>query len=181
MSTVDISDFEKKIKALETLYRRFPTQIAAIAVKFSKDRFVEQAWFDTHKEAWKPRRQRRKGGKKRSQTLLVDTGRLKKSIRKISANVNTIIIGTDVPYAELHNYGGTVKKTVTVKQHIRKEHIRQNKRSRKKVLIKEHAVHSHTRNMNLNIPQRQFLGNSNELTNQLMKYITEQIENAIKQ
>ena len=65
------------------------------------------------------------------------SGRLKKSIRRIRVTQNSVTIGTDVPYAQIHNEGGTIKKTVSVKSHRRK--------------------------MNTTIPQRQFIGESAQL------------------
>ena len=117
MSKADITDWTRKMKALKSAYLKLPDEIAAVAVNFSKERFRDQSWLDHTKERWKPRKQRRKGSPKRSQTLLVDTGRLKRSIRKISANTNRVVIGTDVPYASIHNYGGTITGTFTVRTH----------------------------------------------------------------
>ncbi|MDR1543715.1 MAG: hypothetical protein LBS50_04760 [Prevotellaceae bacterium] len=88
MSRVNISDFTRRIDALNRSYGALPDEIAALAVKFSKERFVEQAWLDNTKENWASRSRNRRsihGNRTRNQTLLVQTGRLKRSIRKISA------------------------------------------------------------------------------------------------
>ncbi|MDR2806246.1 MAG: phage virion morphogenesis protein [Dysgonamonadaceae bacterium] len=180
MTRINISNFTRKLEALRKTYKNLPTEIAAIAVNFSKDRFVEQAWEDETKEPWKPRKRPRRGktGKiTKNQTLLVKTGRLKRSIRKISATENKIIIGTDVAYAQIHNEGGTITGTASVKAHQVKEHARNRKGRKEKV--KAHTVKAHTKKMNTRIPQRQFMGNSKALQNKIISHITAQFERAL--
>lgn len=178
MAKVDTSDFFRKVDAVIAAHRKLPNEVAAIAVNFSKERFREQAWLDKTKEPWKPRKQRRRGGQKKSQTLLVNKGRLKRSIRKISANENTIIIGTDVPYARIHNEGGTIKETVTVKAHGRKQYTR--RRKGRKEVVRAHNVGTHTRRMNTNIPARPFLGKSYVLERRIYYHITAQFMRALR-
>lgn len=185
---VDLSDFIKKLESLEKVYVRLPPQIAAVAVNFSKERFREQSWWDTSKKAWTPRKNRRPGGKKRSQTLLVDSGRLMRSIRKISADRQRIIIGTDVPYAEIHNAGGAIKGTVAVKPYTRKAHSRKkHTRTIRGVTqnVKAHSVESytvgaHTRKVNITIPARPFLGESAELERRIVKLMESAFTEALK-
>lgn len=162
--------FVKKLDAISDAYKTLPNEIAAIAVNFSKERFRSQDWYDTSRKKWKARSRNRAGSKNRSQTLLVDTGRLKRSIRKLSANMNTVIIGTDVPYAQIHNDGGKIDKTVTVKSHSRRRRKRGG----------SSTVKSHSRKMNLNIPQRQFIGESNRLEMELFLHIEAKLETALK-
>lgn len=175
----NISDFARRLEAVRAAYRKLPTEIAAIAVRFSKERFVKQAWTDQNKEPWEPRKRKRgKGRSRRSQTLLVDTGRLKRSVRKIRADENAVVIGTDVPYAQIHNEGGKIKKTVGVKTHTVKEHFRRQRG--KKVRVKSHNVNAHQRKMNTTIPRRQFIGNSRVLTKRITSLITSRIIQALR-
>ncbi len=164
------TDFVKKLDALSSAYKTLPNDIAAIAVNFSKDRFRSQDWYDNARSKWKARKRNRKGSKKRSQTLLVDSGRLKRSIRKISADMNRVVIGTDVPYAQIHNDGGKLQQSVTVKTHTRKRRKRGG----------SSTVNSHTRKMNTTIPQRQFIGESNRLETELFLHIESKMEQALK-
>lgn len=185
----DISEWTRKMQALKATYSKLPDEIAAVAVNFSKERFRDQAWLDSTKERWKSRKKPRKGGQKRSQTLLVDTGRLKKSIRKISANQNQIVIGTDVPYASIHNYGGTISGTFKVRSHTVKAHRRRaHTRSRagrteriKSQTIKTHTVAAHMRKVNTRIPQRQFLGDSYTLRRRIYLLTAARFSRALKQ
>ena len=103
MNKPDISEWTRAMMALKDTYKKLPPEIAALAVNFTKERFRSSNWLDEAPEKWKPRKKNRRGTPKRSQTLLVDTGRLKRSIRKIEANTSRIVIGTDVPYASIHN------------------------------------------------------------------------------
>jgi phage gpG-like protein len=176
MARVNMTGFIRKLEALNDAYKKLPAEIAAIAVNFSKDRFREQAWLDETKENWKPRKRPRKG--RGSQTLLVKTGRLKRSVRKISATEDRIIIGTDVPYAQIHNEGGTVTATVNVKAHTVNEHTR--KRKGRNERLKSHSVKAHQRKMNTKIPQRQVIGNSKTLQDKIISHITARFERALR-
>lgn len=141
-----------------------PTRLATLAVAFSKERFVQQNWIDSSVEAWRPRSRKRRGGKRRqSGAVLVDSGRLKRSIRAISVSKNKIVIGTDVPYAQAHNDG--VNTMVTVKSHSRK-------RNGKTCQVREYS-------RRMSMPQRRFLGDSQELSARLEKLIISEIINAI--
>lgn len=166
-----LAEMARKFDAISKAYNRLPAEVSTIAVRFSKNRFVEQSWYDEHRERWKPLKRRRPGTG--SQTILVKTGRLKRSIRKIYADNKRVIIGTDVPYAPIHNDGGTINKLVTVKAHTRK-----NSRTRKGRPVVN--VKTHRRKMNTTIPKRQFLGNSERLNRELFLHIETQLENALK-
>lgn len=185
---VNISEFTRRLDSVLETYRRLPLEIATIAVNFSKERFRDQAWLDETKRKWKPRKTQRGRTGRRSQTLLVDTGRLKKSIRKIKATTEQVIIGTDVPYAEIHNEGGEIKKTVNVKSHEIKSHKRKaytrNRNGRveriKAQTIKSYTVKAHIRKMNLKIPSRRFIGNSYTLARRIELHVTARFVRALK-
>lgn len=147
-------------KALDSL----PKRISVLAVNFSKERFVKQNWIDSSTHDWKPRSRARRGGKRRQKgAILVDSGRLKRSIRKVSVSKDRVIIGTDVPYAQVHNDG--FQGTVSVKPHRRK-------RDGKKIYVRAHS-------RRMSMPQRRFLGDSQELSARLEKLIISEIINAI--
>lgn len=182
-----LQEFFRKMDAVAAAYDKLPNELAAIAVKFSKDRFRAQAWLDRTEQKWKPLARRRRG-KKRSQTVLVITGRLKRSIRKVRADSHLIIIGTDAPQAQILNDGGTIKKTVSVKQHTvhsykRKAHKRTIKgrtRRIKSTIIKTHSVAAHQRMMNVTIPARPFIGPSHTLESQLLNHAKDRFDEALK-
>ena len=178
-----------------------PQQIGTLAVNFSKQRFVEQNWHDTTPEPWTPRRHLRRGGKRRQNgAILVDSGRLKRSIRIVAVTPTSVTIGTDVPYAQIHNDGfeGEVnvkahpyhvkERTEKVKRHKRDQKIKYKDGTEKvkKVTVKAHKRHvkAHTRNIkahtrNMKMPRRRFLGSSAELEKQIMELIMSEINAAI--
>lgn len=183
-----MNEFVRMVDNLIKARKALPNEVAVLAVKFSKDRFRDQAWYDSNKEAWKARKQRRQGGKRKSQTLLVNTGRLKRSIRKIKADQNEVKIGTDVPYAEIHNNGGKITANANVKSYTKKAHSRKaHSRSRKGNVeavpaqnVSSHRVKAHRRKMNTTIPQRQFIGNSTKLARDVEKLIVDRFEKAMR-
>ena len=89
----------KLINALKDL----PAVIANEAVNFSLDNFKQQAFTGAPIQKWPARRSLGKRAKGRS--LLVQSGRLRRSIHPIKIESSKVVIGTDVPYAALHNYG----------------------------------------------------------------------------
>lgn len=185
---VDISEFARRLDAVLAAYKKLPAEIATVAVNFSKDRFRDQAWLDRTKEKWKALKNPRNRKGRRSQTILVDTGRLKRSIRKIKVTQNQIIIGSSEPYASIHNDGGEIKKTVQVKSHQVNSHRRRSyTRTRagrtetiKAQTVKAFRVKSHARKMNTKIPARRFMGNSDRLNRRIVTLVTVRFKNALK-
>ena len=183
-----LRDLMRRMDAVAKTWDRMPNEIAAIAVKFTKERFRDQAWLDTTRQSWKPR-SRDRAGKKRSQTLLVDKGRLKRSIRKIYASQTRVIIGTDVPYAQIHNEGfkGAVRQHV--KSHTRAltkfgvTSRRQLKRSTRiefgRVRRGETTVRAYDRTIQQNIPARPFIGQSEALERQLLNHVKTSFDEAL--
>lgn len=172
-----MKEFDTLIARIIKTQQALPSQIAVIAVNFSKERFRQQNWLDEAPEPWKPRKRRREGGEKRSQSLLVDTGKLKRSIRKIKATPDLVVVGTDVPYAKIHNDGGKIEQTVQVKKHQRRTH--QRTRDGRKEIVNEQTVKTHSRKMNTTIPARRFLGDSDALMKDIEKHVVSAFEKAI--
>jgi len=157
-------DYITKINRLQKLYVKFPELAGIEAVNFSKERFRQKNWLDRTREKWKPRKRKAPG------SLMVGkgSGRLKKSIRKVRQTRNSVTIGTDVPYARIHNEGGDITKTVSVRSHTRKRKGRSTK------------VKSHARKMNTSIPKRQFVGESAILLRRIERLLQREITNILK-
>lgn len=103
---------------------------------------------------------------KRSGSLLVQSGALLNSIRPVLVSPERIVIAAGnekVDYAQVHNEG--FKGSVTVPAHIR--HTRRG----------DQTVRQHTRNVN--IPQRQFIGNAQELENDLQERIEAYVKSVL--
>lgn len=160
-----MNDFSQLVEDLTAAIETVPQRVATEAVNFSKERFQEQAWKDEGKEAWKKRKTRRRGGAKRQKgAVLVDSGRLKRSVRIISVSKDRVLIGTDVPCAEIHNEGFDGIQSV-------KAHTRRTRNGSTR-------VSAHTRHMRM--PRRRFIGESATLNKRIELMITAELVRALK-
>lgn len=155
-----------KLRKLSRVHDTFIKRAAITAVNFSKERFVTKSWVDRAREKWEPRKRKDRG------SLMVRSGRLKRSIRVIKTGSNYFVIGTDVPYAQAHNDGLTVKKTVTVRAHQRKVTRGRNPRTAE--------VGRHTRTIDRTFKKRQFIGESAILMRRIERQLENDIKNALK-
>lgn len=177
-----------KIKA-QALKRRLvtlPIKIGDTAILFSKQRFREQAWVDNATIPWKPR----KPGavRNRGRALLVSSGRLRRSIRIIRTTGDSVTIGSNVPYAQIHNDGfnGTQQVSAHTRTKWKKERVetgsltKSGKKSMKTVTSENgtYSVKSFSRKMNM--PRRRFMGKSAALERQLGRLISSEIMKSIK-
>ncbi|MDJ0363584.1 phage virion morphogenesis protein [Hymenobacter sp. H14-R3] len=142
------------------LAKSLPGQIGALALESIDDNFRSQSFFGT---PWKPRVVT-KGNDGRA--LLVQSGRLRRSF-KLQNSGFTVVLFTDVPYAEIHNEGGTIAETVTVASHSRS--------NKKRGAGGAHQVREHTRQVNTTIPQRQFAGEHPQLDNAIESLLERQL------
>lgn len=164
----------KKLDQLTKLYPRLPKIAGVVAVNFSKERFRSQNWLNNSTEPWQARKRNTKG----KRGVLIKSGRLKRSIRVVKTTPNSATIGTDVPYAQIHNEGGRVNVTQSVSKHTRKAHSR--RRKGRKETVKEHTVKAHSRKVNFIMPRRQFMGQSAVLDKQIERTLTAKLMHALK-
>lgn len=162
----DLKNIESVLqKKLQTAVGKLPTELVNEAVNWTKDNFSRQGYPDSTFSRWAPRKISAKRNKGRA--ILVDTGRLKRSIRKISIGPLSASFGTDVPYARAHNEG--YHGTVNVRSHTRAKigtiKVSTGKSGQpfknKKSIVGTGTVKAYSRTMNL--PQRKFIGNSTVL------------------
>lgn len=150
--------------------------LGTVGVNFFQDRFRKAAWLDRRQQKWKPRQSTQEDIRNpKRRALLVKTGKLRNSIHLAAISRNTATIAATAPYAAAHNFG--FKGIVYVKPHGRRRfknvdvyNIKSHRRSsRKTELMKRTHVRGHSRRMNL--PQRQFMGNSSALNQLCVKHI----------
>ncbi|CAA0144765.1 conserved hypothetical protein [Tenacibaculum maritimum] len=170
-------DFFEKLKRVDKSYflKKMTKQMGIIAVNFSKERFRDKNWLGRNREKWPDRKRKGRG------SLMNNSGRLKRSIRKISEGNYYVFIGSDIPYAQINNEGGIINKTVSVRSHTRKLNTRTRRTTRgngrsRKPLKTIAQVKSHNRRMNLRIAKRQFMGNSEILTRRIEKHLYKEID-----
>lgn len=169
-----MQELDRKLDQLTKLYPRLPRMAGVVAVNFSKERFRSQNWLSSTSKPWQSRKRQIKG----KRGVLIRSGRLKRSIRIVMTSHNSVTIGTDVPYAQIHNEGGRVNVTQNVSSHNRKAHSR--RRKGRKESVKAHQVQAHNRKVNFIIPQRQFLGNSTVLDRQIEQTLNNELIRVIK-
>ena len=92
-----INDFKTQRKAL-------PAKLGNTAVKFFQDNFRREGFLDNSVTRWQ--RRKRETRRSRGKKILQNTGRLRRSIKRLTTTFGRIAIGTrGVPYAEVHNEG----------------------------------------------------------------------------
>ena len=93
-------------------------------------------------------------------SLLIITGTLRRSIRS-EVRGNGVRFSSAVPYASIHNEGGTGTKPV-------KAHTRRGKKG------KTHHVRAHSRKFN--IPKRQFIGDGKRTQEIIQKVVSDNLK-----
>ena len=188
MSNQIVDDLNKKKEALIKILHDAPREVGSMAVKHFKDNFVNQS-FDG--KPWDKRKKDR--AKDKGRAILVKSGTLKRSIRIISADTKEIVIGTDVVYAQIHNEGGTIVQPPRTESFLRNRNEENTfyKSGKNKGLakgIKGRFRKGKTagdgfsfKERTIKIPQRQFMGESVELTKKVDNWYETRIGIALKQ
>ncbi len=171
-----------KIDALEQVLKKLPAKVAVTVENFTAERFRAQNWLDRAAEPWQPRKADK--AKDEGRAVLVKTGQLRRSI-KARARGMDVTIGSDKPYAQIHNEGGTVTGTQNVGSHTRKAHsrkgyTRKDGRQVKAVKVAAHSVKGFSRKINHTMPKRQFMGASSALVKEIGRLVEWEINKAMK-
>lgn len=172
-------DFERDLKIaagqLNGVMRELPGLVGAVVLNSVDNNFRSESFFG---QAWEPRKVQ-KGNDGRA--ILVQTGRLRRSFRLETSGL-TITIFTDTPYAQIHNEGGVISGTVNVAEFTRNQYEMNEvskpgsrKEKWKKETVGTGTVRAHTRNINLTIPQRQFMGEHPDLDNDIKTLLDKEI------
>lgn len=166
------NQIRNKAAALRARLLTLPVKVGDTAVLFTKQRFAQKNWIDNRVEYWKPRKKFTRWGKtprNKGRALLVDSGRLRRSIRIMGKTATSVTIGSDVPYATAHNDGFRGEAKQRVSPYTRK--------------LKKGGtttVKAHDRTIQQNIPRRRFIGQSQYQTKQIERLISSEIMKAIR-
>ncbi len=165
----DFAAFQKKVEQALT---KLPVLAANEARNFFLDSWKRKAWRDTTTEPWKPRAKETR--KSKGKGILIGTGRLRSSIRVVRADWNSIVVGTDVPYASVHNDGfnGTYTRTASRHAKIKGSYKRlgdEKSKSRKM------SIRGVTHQEHQNIPRRRFMGDSAYLNKKIDKLFLDEL------
>ena len=174
---------EEGIKLLTKQVRgallRAPLLAGNEAVNFTLDNFKRQGFLGNTFEPWKTRKVGWVKDKRKGRAILVDTGRLRRSIRITKLNQDSVTIGSDVKYARAHNEGASIGVIQSVKAFKRNRTYldevsapRAKKQKWERSVIGQSNVKAHTRRINVRIPKRQFIGNSPYLNARIKRVIS---------
>lgn len=158
---------------------RLPRKIGVIATNHFKQNFRNSGFMDGGNHPWQPSKRQLGDGKDASYgTLLSRRNHLMSSVTSIPG-VGEVTIRNDVPYAQIHNEGGEFDVHPTVTKKLRKyawykvyslSGISRGKGSLPKQLSDEAEIwkaialtKKQKLNVHINMPQRQFMGESQEL------------------
>ncbi|MEY3119353.1 MAG: hypothetical protein RIT30_1286 [Bacteroidota bacterium] len=167
MITIDAfkRDLKQAIKSV-------PKVMGTASENFFKDNFKRQGF--SGESAWIKRKDSDfLTKKKRESGILIKTGSLRRSIRIIEKTANGVRVGSTLPYAEIHNNGGTIIQKPTWRQRMFFSH-----QSDKLRLLGNHkaankwAAMSTAKRLVIPIPQRKFIGDSKRLQAHI-KYVLE--------
>lgn len=95
--------WSSKLARIKRLLRRLPRDVGNEALLFFLNLFKKEESPDG--KPWAPRKVDGDGARSGRRSLLVKSGRLRKSIRLTKVTSNSVSIGTNVPYAKYQNDG----------------------------------------------------------------------------
>lgn len=167
----------KQAKALHIyINHRLPKEAKDLGLQFFKSRFRAQGWLD---QGFKPWPKRKKKDKRRpGRAVLMDRGKLRNSIRA-EIHADHIVFGTDVPYAKIHNEGGSITHPARTRI-ITHKRYKSGKHKGKVLFARNNHTASFSKKIStgsytINMPQRQFMGKSAHLNRIIGRKIETQI------
>ena len=159
---------------LRKLVQTLPREVGEIIVNNTLDNFKNES-LDGVK--WVPRKDNSSDGERKGRRgLLIGTGQLRRSIRVIRIGNNSVVVGSEVPYAKIQNQGGTTHPSITEKS--RKFFWAMFEKT-KNAKWKRMALTEET-NFTVNIPARPFLKVTPTLKRKIEIFVADKIRNAIR-
>jgi phage gpG-like protein len=174
--TLPIQVLQQRFKEV---IHRLPVLVGNEVVNFALDNFKRQSWLGETMQPWPKRKDPTKWGtkvKRPGRALLVLNGRLRRSIRVITHTMDSVTVGSDVPYASVHNNGFRGNVHQVVNSYERKMKIK----TVGGIKSTTQFVTGHNRKINQRIPARRFLGNSPYLNARLQRVASAEILRATK-
>lgn len=152
-----------------------PPIVGNLVVNNALDNFKNQAF---NGQAWKARQNKSKRGNGR-QNILVQSGALRRSIRIIRSTATSVTVGSDLPYADVHNEGGEIKRKARSETFVRNRYSkgkRKGKFAKGTTSGRGYSFRAYSYRMS----KRQFLGRSPALDTAINKTVKRHILNALK-
>lgn len=174
---MDKFNFDQVIKKLEQAKSSLPKVLANDTKKFFLASWQKQGWDNGGVKAWSPRKYN-KNKRSAGRAILVKSGALRRAVNASlkSATFDSIKFSVDLPYAQIHNEGGVINKGSSIKViHFSKKgkFSKNNKRANyaQKVNIGSHDI---------NMPKRQYMGDSASLRRIQKEKIQKSIDKIFK-
>jgi phage gpG-like protein len=165
--------FKKATQDLKNFFTQFPKKAGEMALHDVAENFRTES-FDGVK--WAPRKKK----DVRTRALLVKTGRLKRSVRIARTSNNSVTVTSNVPYAEIHNQGGSITLNARSELFKRNRNTKGNNKGKftKGTTAGKGATYKQG---SIKIPKRQFMGMSKNLQKQIGQSIDKSFDIIFKQ
>jgi len=170
-SRVDLSNLQRRA---QLAMRRLPPLLGAEAVRHTKENFRQGGFVDSSLNPWPKRKRDPDPG--RGTLIGKGTAHLFRDVRILSRTNNMVTVGTTLPYARIHNDGGTIshpggtaffkKKDGELAWVSNQVAARLATAGRKLPRTKPHLIQ---------MPQRKFLGQSKSLNQKLRTIVTREL------
>lgn len=163
---------------LELALNQLPTIVGNEVVNYSLEAFDKQSWDGL---SW----QQRKSKKDTERALLIKSGRLRRSIRIISTSPSSVIVGSDVIYAAIHNNGGIISRAPRSETFSRNRYVKGNKKGAFKKGVNARTITSGPirgltfKQYSINMPMRRFLGINQELKDRIKARVLSELKQSI--
>jgi phage gpG-like protein len=152
---------DKLQRELKQYQDQLTDKVGIKAVKFFQEGFLRQGWVeDGRLERWKPRKNNSNAGK----GILLRSGLLMGSLKYVKEGFLKVRIGSELPYAPIHNEGGIINATQHVRPFTRKNGSN---------------VRGFSRKVIIEMPQRKFLGESADVYKSAERELIKDIESII--
>ena len=158
--------FDKVLKNLQMVERELPKMVANDTKNYFLNSFKTESWDG---KAWElPKRRKKKNPKGRDLSrILIQSGKLRRAVANSLKEATWEVIRfdvTDVNYAGIHNEGGTIQikersQTLRFARHGEKG-VRFTRKKKDTIAMARVQIKA----SQAKIPQRQFMGQTNELT-----------------
>ena len=196
---MDLKQFQQQLAAKQreieqAMRRTLPVKVGRLAKDHYQENFRKGGFVNDGLNPWQPTRRQQSGSKSAAANygpLLSRRKHLYGSIKYIPGDCR-VLVRDDLKYAPIHNWGGDVSPTVTEKMRKyawyrynlaigkkkgakrKKKYVETEEALRWKAL----ALTSKTR-LQIHIPQRQFLGESQELDRKIEQAIDNELKRII--
>lgn len=170
---------ENTVQKLKELVAIYPKLIGNEAVNFFKSNFDKEGWQGETFEKWPSRK--RETRLSTGKPILFSSGTLKRSIQVKSTSESEVVVGTagQIPYARIHNEGGQITQAARSETFVRNRFKKAPKRGQFRRGVKPGKGFTF-RDRTINIPKRQFMGDSPVLRARLKEMAINEIKKAIQ-